>query len=83
MERDFNLQTEFHRSQKAVDIALCDSFDTQTALSELESLVSAANEYLRGQGIKLPLILQVSRYLFKILLAFGVCEASDFPSTGT
>ena len=56
-ERDFALQTEFLRSQKAVRAALCDSFDTPTAVNELATLVSAANTYLQTDGVKLPLLL--------------------------
>ena len=45
-EREFALQTEYLRSQKAVRAALCNSFDTQTAVNELATLVSATNQYL-------------------------------------
>lgn len=56
-EREFSLQAEFLRSQKAVRAALCNSFDTQTAVNELATLVSATNQYLQGEGVKLPLVL--------------------------
>ena len=79
-ERDFALQTEFLRSQKAVRAALCDSFDTPTAVNELATLVSAANSYLQTDGVKVPLLLQVSRYVFKTLTCFGVYESGDLPS---
>lgn len=68
------------RAQKAVRAALCDSFDTPTAVNELGTLISVANIYLQTEGVKVPLILQVSRYVFKILTAFGVYEAGDLPS---
>ena len=60
--------------------ALCDSFDTSTAVNELATLVSATNIYLQKEGVKLPLVLQVSRYVFDILKSFGVYEAGDLPS---
>jgi len=66
--------------QKAVRAALCDSFDTPTAVNELSTLVSAANIYLQTEGFKVPLVLQVSRYVFKVLSAFGVYESGDLPS---
>ena len=46
-EKDFALQAEFLRVQKAVRAALCDSFDTKTAINELGNLVSATNIYLQ------------------------------------
>ena len=60
---------------------MCDSFDTPTAMNELSTLVSAANIYIsQGQEVKAPLILQISRYIFKTLSAFGVYEPGDLPS---
>lgn len=44
--------------------------------------MSATNQYLQGEGLKLPLVLQVSRYVFKTLSAFGVYEAGDMPNLG-
>ena len=59
---------------------MCDSFDTKTAVNELASLVSAANIYLQSNdGVKLPLVLQVSRYIFKTLSAFGVYDNGNLP----
>ena len=58
---------------------MCDSFDTKTAVNELASLVSATNIYLQGDSVKLPLVLQVSRYIFKTLSAFGVYESGSLP----
>ena len=60
---------------------MCDSFDTMTAINELSQLTSAANIYIAsGQEVKAPLILQVSRYIFKILSSFGVYEPGDLPA---
>jgi len=63
-----------------VRAALCDSFDTPTAVNELTALVSLTNTYLLADGVKVPLVLQVSRYVFKVLTAFGVYESGDLPS---
>ena len=59
---------------------MCDSFDTATAVNELSALVSAANIYLKTDGFKAPLVLQVSRYIFNTLSAFGVYESGNLPS---
>ena len=83
-ERDFALKAELSRAQKAVRAALCDSFDTPTAIDELAKLVSAANVYIaQGQAVKAPLILQISRWVFKILSCFGVYEAGETPAVET
>lgn len=60
--------------------ALCDSFDTSTAVNELSTLISATNMYLKNEGLKVPLVLQVSRYVFNTLSAFGVYESGDLPN---
>ena len=61
---------------------MCDSFDTPRAINELSTLVIATNAYLM-QGddmIKVPLLRTVSRYVFKILKAFGIYEEDDMPA---
>lgn len=65
----------------AVHEALCDSFDTSTAVNELSNLVVITNAYLQQPGIKVPLVRQVSGYIFKTLKAFGVYEEDDVPTS--
>ena len=62
--------------------ALCDSFDTATTVNELNTLMKECNTYLQqpADKIKTPLVLQVSRFVFKILKCFGVYEEGDLPS---
>ena len=45
-------------------------------------LVSATNTYLQTDGVKLPLVEQVSRYVFKVLVSFGVYDQGSYPSVG-
>lgn len=77
---DFDLSEALLRTKKAVHEALCDSFDTPTAVEELGKLVVIANTYLQQSNIKIPLVRQVSGYVFKILKAFGVYEEDDVPN---
>ena len=42
-------------------------------------MVSETNVYLQQDGVKLPLVNQVSRYVFNTLKAFGVYESGDMP----
>ena len=46
IEADFTLQNEFLARQRSVRAALCNSFDTCTAIQELASLVSSTNTYM-------------------------------------
>ena len=64
--------------------ALCDSFDTETALNALAELVVATNSYMAQQGgeevRKVALVRSVSRFIFKILKVFGVYVDDDMPN---
>lgn len=62
-----------------VRVALCDSFDTATAIHELSQLVGATNKYLNQdeKNIRLPLIRAVSKYVFFILKSFGIYEEDE------
>jgi cysteinyl-tRNA synthetase len=65
-----------------VRAALCDNFDTPKAVNELSQLVTAANKYLQKSpaDIKIPLVRQVSKFVFKILSCFGLYEEGDYPA---
>ena len=51
-------------------------------MNELSNLVSVTNTYLQlpAAEIKVPLVRQVSRYIFYILKCFGVYEEDDAPA---
>lgn len=46
-ERDVALNHALLATQRAVDLALKDNFDTKTALDAILALVSAANKYMQ------------------------------------
>jgi cysteinyl-tRNA synthetase len=62
--------------------ALCDSFNTPKVLQELFELMTATNTYIAQspKEIKVPLVRQVSKFVFHILKCFGIYEDGDFPS---
>ena len=62
--------------------ALSDNFNTPKAINDLSILVNKTNAYVRqdAKDIKLPLVLQISRYVFKMLKVFGLYKEGDFPS---
>lgn len=45
-EKDHALSETLLKSKRAIKVALCDSFDTKTAVNELCELISSANVYL-------------------------------------
>ena len=81
-QADFELSDALLKHKNAVHAALCDSFDTPTAVEELAKLVVAANTYLQQHEskIRIPLVRQVSQYVFRTLKAFGVYEEDDTPN---
>ena len=81
-DKDHELSESLLKSKMAVRIALCDSFDTKEAVNELAKLVTATNTYIKqpDKNIKVPLLRQISRYIFQMLKTFGVYEDSDLPS---
>jgi cysteinyl-tRNA synthetase len=82
--KDKELEKIFFDKQSSVRAALCDSFDTPKAIAELSDLIKAINLYLElpSTQIKIPLVRQVSKFIFHIMKCFGVYEDGDFPSIG-
>jgi cysteinyl-tRNA synthetase len=68
--------------QLAVREALCDSFNTPKAIQELSEVIGAMNIYLAqpADQIRVPLVRQISKFVFHVMKCFGVYEESDFPS---
>ena len=64
--------------------ALCDSFDTPRAINELSELITATNKYLQQptDQIKIPLVRQISKFVFHVMKCFGVYDDGDFPAVG-
>jgi len=68
--------------QLAVRKALCDNFNTPQAIQELFEMMTLTNSYLSQPpaSIKIPLVRQVSKFVFFILRCFGIFEEGDFPA---
>ena len=68
--------------QTAVHERLADNFDTPEAVKALSDLVAATNSYLQQDRalIKVPLVRQISKYVFKILKVFGVYDEDVVPA---
>ena len=67
--------------EASVREALCDNFNTAQAILELFQLVKLMNQYLdqKPGDIKVPIVLEVTRFVFYILRCFGLYEEADFP----
>jgi len=80
-ETDEKLSEALLNAKNQVHEALCDSFDTPRAVNELGKLCSDASVYLQlpVDQIKVPLVKQVSGFVFKTLKAFGVYGEEDMP----
>ena len=79
-ELDLNQVLQDH--QWKVREALSDNFDTPRAINDLSEIVKKTNTYLQrdGKQIRAPLVLEISRYIFRILKIFGIYKEGDFPS---
>ena len=84
VEADYQLSETLLKSKTAVHEALSDSFDTPTAINELNKLVIATNTYLAqpDSQIKIPLVKQVSKFIHQILRCFGLYSDTDEPADG-
>ncbi|GAA5945967.1 hypothetical protein JCM3775_007564 [Rhodotorula graminis] len=73
-----DLLAKLESAQLAFRAALCDSFDTPTALQTLLDLVSQTNIYLaRGRSsTNIRAVLAVSEYVTRMLRMFGLGEGS-------
>ena len=74
---DHRLADSILSSQERVHRALCDNFDTPTAMEALEACISAVNQYFIEQQLpKFPLLLRASDFVRDILSIFGVVDNS-------
>ncbi|GAA5977435.1 hypothetical protein JCM10908_004979 [Rhodotorula pacifica] len=71
-------------AQYAFRVALCDSFDTPTAIQILLDTVSATNSYLsRGRkNVNVGVLLAVSEWVTRMLRMFGLGEGSATDGRG-
>jgi cysteinyl-tRNA synthetase len=71
---EFNLLNQLHSVKRNVHEALCDSFDTPTAIEQLGILVDAANKYRVGNTVNGPLYRSVAQYVTDMFKVFGMIE---------
>ena len=80
-EKDKELDVLLQDKQASVREALCNDFDTPEAIQQLFELVRLTNKYISqpASEIKVPLVRQVSHFVFDILKCYGIYESGDFP----
>lgn len=77
-KQEAELTSSFHESQSAFRSALCDSFNTPSALLVLRELVSKTNTYIAGRGkdINVDLLVYIANWVGRMLRMFGLGEGS-------
>ena len=80
---DYKLNHKLRETKEKVHHHICNNIDTPSIISELSSLLSDTNRYMKSTStqIKSPLIVSVSKYLFKILKLLGVVTEEEFKYT--
>ncbi|KAG0655612.1 hypothetical protein C6P46_000780 [Rhodotorula mucilaginosa] len=83
-EHEKDLLARLQDAQYAFRVALCDSFDTPTAIQILLDTVSATNAYLsRGRkNVNIGVLLAVSEWLTRMLRMFGLGEGPATDARG-
>jgi cysteinyl-tRNA synthetase len=67
------LLAHLEKRQRAVNMALADNFDTQTALNEIIQLVNSTNAYMgSSKSLNDMVLLSVGRYLTRMFRVFGL-----------
>ena len=86
------LLKEFDTTERLVHEALCNNFDTPTAMKHLQSLASATLRYIAGRedsgGVRLFLLHKPVQYIKKLFRVFGLLEedgafTNDKPSAAS
>eukprot|EP01128_Nolandella_sp_AFSM9_P004087 TRINITY_DN178_c0_g1_i9.p1 TRINITY_DN178_c0_g1~~TRINITY_DN178_c0_g1_i9.p1 ORF type:complete len:760 (+),score=251.64 TRINITY_DN178_c0_g1_i9:145-2424(+) len=70
---DIALNQSFLKAKEDVHAALCNNFDTVTAIYGLSDLVHKCNVYMSGNDVRKALLLsKIAEYVLKILNVFGL-----------
>ena len=84
-DKDRKIAELLEEKQATVHDALCDDFNTPKAITEMFVLLRETNKYmaLPLKEIKIPLVRSVSKFIYKILSAFGIYEDNDYPKVAS
>ena len=73
-ERDEALVVSLEETKGNVRAALCDDFDTPSAVRHLMNLIREANKYIESGVVGSAILSSVARYITSILRTFGVVQ---------
>ncbi|KAJ3297521.1 hypothetical protein HDU79_003028 [Rhizoclosmatium sp. JEL0117] len=64
----------FQQKQAQIHAALCDNFDTSSAMNALRDMITATNTYIKknSDNPSIDVLLKVSKYVSKMMRTFGV-----------
>jgi len=70
--------------QNAVNVALCDNFDTVTSIQAMLDLISKVNVYISQKGqqkkeANIQVLSKIARFLTKMIKCFGLTPDTDAP----
>ena len=70
-------------AQEKVHAAMCDNFDTPSAMDAIEKAIASVNQYLIEQSVpKYPILLRAKDFVSGILSVFGVIDESGASGEG-
>jgi len=70
--------------QNAVNVALCDNFDTVTSIQSMLDLISKVNVYITQKGqqkkeANAQILSKIARFLTKMIKCFGLTPDTEAP----
>jgi cysteinyl-tRNA synthetase len=79
-EEEWTLSAALESAKSAVTGALCDDFDTPSAMKALRELIKATNKYVQAkdeakQKCVITVVRSAGAYVTKVLRIFGVCSS--------
>jgi cysteinyl-tRNA synthetase len=73
-ERDQNLVLFLEETKANVRAALCDDFDTPTAVGHLKDLIRETNKYIEGGVVGSAVLTSAAKYITSVLRTFGLIQ---------
>ena len=79
-EGDRELNNKLREAKEKIHHHLCNNIDTPSVITELGSLMTETNRYMKNAEtlIKSPLIVSISQYVLKISKCLGIVEEDPF-----
>ena len=82
-QKDYDLNERLRVTKEQVHHHLCKNIDTPNVISELSSLITETNKYMKDtEGeLKSPIVVSITQYIARILKVLGVIETDSFKAS--